>query len=53
MSTEDKVMTLSERLAEAEELLENVFYWETCPDDYKERIKKICIHSDLYIDDEE
>ena len=29
------------RLADAMEMLDNVKYWETCPDEYKARINKL------------
>ena len=52
MSIEDKVFKLIERLAEAEVLLEEVFYWDTCPRDMKEQIMKICKTADLTLDEE-
>jgi len=31
-----------EDLQEAKRILDNVYYWETCPADYRETIAKIC-----------
>lgn len=32
---------LKQQLKEAEDMLSNISYWETCPEDYKDRIKKL------------
>ena len=31
---------MKDELTEIIEILENIMYWDTCPDDYKEKIKK-------------
>jgi hypothetical protein len=46
-------MRMAEELADAKEMLENVFYWDTCPEDYKHRIMKICSDVDFPIDEDE
>jgi len=36
-----EVESLERQLAEAMSMLDNVWYWEGCPDDYKKRIEQL------------
>ena len=36
-----RILELKRQLAEAMSMLDNVWYWDGCPDDYKKRIEQL------------